>query len=190
MLKTNSMSTSAIYSQTDFPEVFKWQALAFMRVEWPFAFSGDERFMTETYPIEFQPVHFAVIEGKTLISYAATICLTLEHANRSYKVCGFGNMFTFPPYRGEGHGHQILKLATNAIKQSDVDVAILFCDPSRASFYALEGWISTLSPTYIADGEDNYEVYDEQRMMLFISDKGKQGQSDFEQQPVYVDWAW
>ncbi|MDJ0537004.1 MAG: hypothetical protein QNJ70_31725 [Xenococcaceae cyanobacterium MO_207.B15] len=99
-------------------------------------------------------------------------------------------MFTFPPYRREGHGQQVLKLATNAIKQSEFDVAILFCHPNRASFYALENWISTLSPTYIADGEDNYEVYDEQRMMLFISDKGKQRQSDFEQQPVYVDWAW
>ena len=185
------MSTSAIYSQTDFPAVLKWQALAFMRVEWSFAFSGDERFITETYPIEFQPVHFVVTEGEILISYAATMHLTLEHANRSYKVCGFGNMFTFPPYRREGNGHKVLKLATNAIKQSDVDVAILFCAPSRVSFYASEGWINTPSPTYcIADAEDNYEVYDEQRMMLFISNKGKQRQSDFEQQPVYVDWTW
>ena len=183
------MPTSAIYSQTDFPAVLKWQALAFMRVEWPYIFTDEERFITETYPIEFRPVHFVVTEGETLISYAATIGLTLEHANHSYKVCGFGNMFTFPPYRREGNGHKVLKLATDAIKQSDVDVAVLFCDPSVAPFYSLEGWISELSPTYIADG-DKYEVYDEQRMMLFISDKGKQGRSDFQQQPVYVDWAW
>ena len=183
------MTTSAIYSQTDFPEVLKWQALAFMRVEWSYIFTEDERFLTETYPIEFQPVHFVVTEGKTLISYAATIQTTLEHANRSYKVCGLGNVFTFPPYRKEGHGHKVLELATNAIEQSDVDVAILFCNRSNASFYASEGWISTLSPTYIADGEDYYED-DEQRMMLFISDQGKQGQSDFEQQPVYLDWTW
>lgn len=130
--------------------MLKWQALAFMRVEWSFIFSEDERFTTETYPIEFQPVHFVVTEGETSISYAATICLTLEHANRSYKVCGLGNVFTFPPYRGEGNGHKVLKLATNAIKQSDVDLAILFCDPRRVSFYTLKGWISTLSPTCIA----------------------------------------
>ena len=184
------MPTSAIYSQTDFPEVLKWQALAFMRIEWPYIFTDEERFISETYPIEFQPVHFVIIEGKTLISYAASVSLSLEHANHSYKVCGLGNVFTFPPYRGEGNGHRVLNLATNAIKQSDVDVAILFCYPNNASFYASEGWISTLSPTYILDGENNYEVYDEQRMMLFISEKGKQGQIDFEQQPVYVDWAW
>jgi hypothetical protein len=183
------MSTFAIYSQTDFPAILKWQALAFMRVEWPYIFTDDERFLTETYPIEFQPVHFVVTEGEILISYAATVNVTLRHANRSYKVCGLGNVFTFPPYRREGNGHKVLKLATNVIKESDVDVAILFCEPTNISFYASEDWISTLSPTYIADGKDHYK-YDEQRMMLFISNRGKQGQSDFEQQPVHVDWAW
>ena len=183
------MSTSAIYSSTDFPAVLKWQALAFMRVEWPYIFTDDERFLSETYPLEFQPVHFVITEGETLISYAATVSLSLEHANRRYKVCGLGNVFTFPPYRQEGNGRKVLKLATNAIKKSDVDIAILFCQTTNASFYALEDWISTLSPTYVADGEDYYE-YDEQRMMLFISDQGKQGKSDFEQQPVYLDWAW
>lgn len=184
------MPTSAIYSQIDFPEVFKWQALAFMRVEWSDAFVEEDKFITETYPIELQPVHFVVAEGKVLISYAATMNFTLEHNNRSYKVCGFGNMFTFPPYRREGNGHKVLKLAKNAIEQSDVDVAILFCEPNRISFYESVGWINTPSPTYVADDEGGYEIYDERRMMLFISDKGNLGKSDFEQQPFYVNWTW
>lgn len=184
------MPTSAIYSQTDFPEVFKWQALAFMRVAWADAFVAEDKFITQTYPIELQPVHFVVAEGEVLLSYAATMKFTLEHNNCSYKVCGFGNMFTFPPYRREGNGHKVLKLAKNAIEQSDVDVAILFCESNRVSFYESVGWINTPSPTFVADDESSYEIYDEQRMMLFVSDKGNLGKSDFKQQPVYTDWTW
>lgn len=184
------MPTTAIYSQAEFPAILKWQALAFMRMEWSYIFTEEQdgKYVSETYPLEYQPVHFVVTEGDTLISYAATVLETIEHANHSYKVCGLGNVFTFPPYRREGNGRRVIELATNEIKKSDVDVAILFCEPTNVSFYATAGWISTPSPTYITDGKDNYEIHDEQRMMLFISDKGRQ--SDFEQQPVYLDWAW
>ena len=186
------MSTSAIYSQTDFPAVLKWQAIAFMRMEWSYIFTEDQdgKYVSETYPVEFQPVHFVVTEGDTLISYAATIRENIEHTNRSYKVCGLGNVFTFPPYRREGNGSKVVELATNTIKESEVDVAILFCDRLNAPFYAKAGWISTSSPTYITHSKNDHEIHDEQRMMLFISDKGKQGQRDFEQQPVYLDWTW
>ena len=63
------MPTSAIYLQSDFPEIFKWQALAFMRVEWADAFVGEDKFITETYPIELQPLHFVVAEGEVLITF-------------------------------------------------------------------------------------------------------------------------
>ena len=186
------MPTTAIYSQAEFPAILKWQALSFMRVEWSYIFTEEQdgKYSSETYPVEFEPVHFVVTEGDNLISYAATVLETIEHGDRSYKVCGLGNVFTFPPYRREGNGHRVLELATNEIKKSDVDVAILFCEPKNISFYAKASWISTATPTYIADDRDGYEIHDEQRMMLFISDKGKQGRSDFKQQPVYLNWAW
>lgn len=186
------MPNATIYSQADFPAILKWQAISFMRMEWPYIFTDEQdgKYANETYPIEYQPVHFAVTEGDTLISYAATILEAITHANRSYKVCGLGNVFTFPPYRREGNGGKVLELATNEIKKSDVDVAILFCEPANVSFYAKAGWISTASSTYIADGKNDYEIHDEQRMMLFVSNKGKQGKSDFEQRSVYLDWAW
>ena len=186
------MSTTAIYSQAEFPAILKWQAISFMRMEWSYIFTEEQdgRYASETYPVEFQPVHFVVTEGDNLISYAATILETIKHANRSYKVCGLGNVFTFPPYRREGNGYRVLELATKAIAKNDVDVAMLFCEPANISFYVKAGWINTTSPTYITGNRDNYEIYDEQRLMLFISDKGKQAQDSFEQQPVYLNWAW
>ena len=183
------MPTSTKYSQTDFPAILKWQALAFMRVEWPYIFEDDERFLTETYPPALEPIHFVVTEGETLMSYAAVIHTTMEHASHTYKVCGFGNMFTFPPYRGEGHGRKVLQMATDTIIQSDLDLAILYCEPKRTAFYEHAGWAITHSPTRFGN-ETKYEDHDEERMMLSLSDKGKQGRADFDTHPVYVDWTW
>ena len=58
-----------IYSQSEFPAVLKWQALAFMRTEWPYIFEEDDKFLTQTYQPELNPVHFVVAQGDMLISY-------------------------------------------------------------------------------------------------------------------------
>ena len=141
------MPNFTTYTQDDFPSALKWQALAFMRVQWPSIFTGDRRFVTETYPPELNPIHFVASEREVLISYASIILLDLEHGDRNYKVYGFGNMLTFPSFRENGFGGQILDLASDYIKQSDVDIAMLFCDPTREPFYGKRGWEITRSPT-------------------------------------------
>jgi len=183
------MPTLHIYTQPNFPAIFKWQAIAFMRTEWSGIFHGDNLYMPETYPPDYQPVHFVFAEGDTLISYAAILDVTLEHSGSTYHVYGFGNMFTFPPFRKQGYGSQVLEAATEYIKASSFDAAILFCDSKLEPFYATQGWQATRSPTRLG-GPDKYEVYDPTRMMLFTSEKGRAGQSDFESQPLYVDWPW
>src|SRR5687768_6126964 len=125
----SSMPKLTVYTQPDFPAIYKWQAIAFMRMEWPSIFEGDNLYMPETYPPELEPVHFVVAEGDTLISYGALLRLDITHAGSEYRVYGFGNMLTFPPFRRRGYGGQILQAATHWIQESDVDVAILFCDP-------------------------------------------------------------
>jgi GNAT superfamily N-acetyltransferase len=178
-----------IYPQAEMPAVYKWQAVAFMRTQWPSIFRGDARFMGEPYPPELSPVHFAIAEGDALLSYAATLRLTLPHGGQRYEVMGFGNMFTFPPYRGEGHGWQVLDAATRLIRQSDVDVAALFCEPALEAFYGAAGWSVTHSPTRrgTPTGYTNCDIL---RMMLFVSEKGRQARADFEALPFYVDWTW
>ncbi len=183
------MATLAVYQQNVLPAFVKWQALAFMRVEWSFIFSGSNKFLNETYPPELYPVHVAATEGDTLLSYAAMIRLNLEHAGTTYQAYGFGNMFTFPPYRREGHGRAVLNLATQYILRSDVDVAILFCDPPLEPFYAVYGWTTTQSPTYVGT-PDQHEEHHVSRMMLFVSDKGKQNRAAYDVHPLYVEDSW
>ena len=79
------MPEDRIYSQSEFPAVLKWQALAFMRTEWPYIFEEDDKFLTETYPPELNPVHFVVVQGDMLISYAALVRTTLKHAGYIYQ---------------------------------------------------------------------------------------------------------
>ncbi|MBN1815491.1 MAG: GNAT family N-acetyltransferase [Anaerolineae bacterium] len=183
------MPDFAIYQQSDLPTVLKWQAIAFMKVEWPFIFGGDLLFMTEPYPPDLHPVCFVASKGDSLISFASTLQLDLDHAGASYKVCGFGNLFTFPPYRCQGYGKRVLELATDFIKRSQVDVAILFCDPALEPFYAACGWEAALAPTRVGS-PDEYELLQASRMMLFVSEKGKKGEMDFETHPLYIEWHW
>lgn len=183
------MPKLTVYQQRDFPSIYKWQAIAFMRMEWTSIFYDDNLYMSEIYPPEFQPIHFVMAEDDSLLSYATLMKLNVVHAGVSYDVYGFGNLLTFPPYRKRGYGSQVLQTATDFIWQSDTDVAILFCDRLLEAFYANKGWIATHSPTCLGT-PDRSEEYMPSRMMLFVSDKGQRSRMDFERQPLYIDAPW
>ena len=183
------MPNLAIYEQKDFPPVYNWQAIAFMRCEWPSIFQGDILYLSAPYPPELNPVHFVVAEGDSLLSYATIMKLNIAHADQDFSVYGFGNMLTFPPYRGQGYGRRILRAATEFIQRSPVDVAILFCDKSLENYYAPQGWLRTPSATYLGSSGKPL-LYEPSRMMLFVSEKGKAAQTDFENTPLHIDYPW
>jgi GNAT superfamily N-acetyltransferase len=158
-------------------------------MEWSSIFYDDNLYMSETYPPELQPVHFVIAEDDSLLSYASLLMLNLSQRGIDYQIYGFGNLLTFPPYRRRGYGGQILKSATDFILRREVDAAILFCDRLLESFYAEKGWAPTRSPTRLGN-PNQYEAYAPSRMMLFVSEKGQLGRTDFESQPIYIDWPW
>jgi hypothetical protein len=183
------MPALTTYAQEEFPALFKAQAIAFMRCEWPSIFRGDNLYMPETYPPELEPVHFVMAEGDTLLSYAALMKRSPILGKDRYRVYGFGNMFTFAPFRQKGYGRQVLQCASEYIRRSDADVAILYCDPRLEGFYAAHGWVATRSETRVGRPEE-YSAYDPTRMTLFSSPRGLAARAEFERSPVYVDWPW
>lgn len=183
------MPTLTMFEQQNFPSVYNWQAIAFMRCEWPSIFQGDILYLSEPYPPEYDPIHFVMAEAESLLSYATLLKRTLSHAGQEFTIYGFGNMLTFVPYRKQGYGRKILRAATEFIRQSSVDVAILFCDKSLEKYYAAEGWLATHSPTYLGYPEKQLP-YEPLRMMLFLSEKGKAARADFENSPLWVDYPW
>jgi hypothetical protein len=187
--KETTMPTLTIYKQPDFPSVYNWQAIAFMRCEWPSIFQGDILYLSAPYPPEFDPIHFVMAEGDSLLSYATIMKLKIPHAGQEYSIYAFGNMFTFAPYRKHRYGRTILQAATDFICRSDVDAGMLFCDKSLEKYYGPEGWLATRSTTYL--GYSGQPVaYEPLRMMLFVSEKGKAAQKDFEGSPLYIDYPW
>ena len=80
------MPELTIYHQPNFPAIYKWQAIAFMRMEWASIFYDDNLYMSETYPPELQPVHFVIAEADTLVSYASILKLDLTHVGVDYRI--------------------------------------------------------------------------------------------------------
>ena len=183
-----------LYQQADFPDILKWQALAFMKTAWPSIFQGAIKFLDHTYPPECHPVHFAMHTGDSLIAYATVMQLPLTHAQTDFTLSCFGNLFTFPPYRGEGYGLQVLQAATTYLHQSDADLAGLFCDAPLIPFYERCGWTLTRSPTYVGTPLHKDLAHEDEaavsRLMLFLSPRGQTARHTFDTEALYVPWFW
>lgn len=179
-----------LYQQSDFPAHLKWQALSFMRTQWPSIFTGPLRWLSETYPPEMHPIHFTLHEGEVLISYAAAMQLSLAHQGTTYQVYGFGNVFTFPPYRHEGHGQRLMRAAAGHLDRSGMDLAMLFCHPALAAWYARSGWESCSDEETRIGSPDSYTVDQDLRMVRYISSRAQQARNQFQAHPLYLEWAW
>jgi aminoglycoside 2'-N-acetyltransferase I len=174
------------YTQERFPAALRWQAVSFMRVQWPFIDGGAIR---ETYPANLQPVHFALVEGDLLISYAATFRLTVGHADREFQVQCLGNVFTYPASRGAGHGGRVVAAATSYILNGSADVAALLCARDLQRFYGANGWQTVPAPTIIAGHQDD-PAGQGCTMMLFVSVAGRAARDHFATRPLQVPFHW
>ena len=175
------------YRHDELPSDLKWQAVSYMRVEWPFINGGMLR---ETYPAELRPVHFALVEDDLLLSYAATFRLRVEHAGEEYEMEGFGNVFTYPASRRKGYGRRVVEAAAGHIRGSHADVAVLFCQPELEGFYAASGWEASREAGTVVAGEGEPKEHDALRMMLVVSEKGAAGRPDFSTLPLHIPFPW
>jgi hypothetical protein len=116
--------------------------------------------------------------------------LVLTHAGRSYDIAAFGNVFTFPAFRGEGYDHQVVDAAVQAIQTSAVDVGIVFCKPHLLAFYRASGWESMDGAGTRVGTPANFTDHPYQRLMLFVSDHGRRARSAFAQSPLYIESPW
>jgi GNAT superfamily N-acetyltransferase len=178
------------YHHRDFPSALNWQAVSFMRVEWPDILLEGHRLGIETYPAEYNPVHFAFVEANVLISYAALMTIELKHMDQTYRVAAVGNVFTFPAFRGEGYGSRVVAAAVAYLQQQAVDVGMLFCKPHLLAFYRANGW-ELLEGSETRQGtSEQFTVHLYHRLMHFVSERGQLARTDFATQPVYIPWPW
>jgi Acetyltransferase (GNAT) domain len=133
----------AIYERGALPESLVWQSLSFMRCEWPWLFAGDGRLRSEPFPAS---VHLACTDGSVLLSYAEIVESTALRDGKQIRVAGLSNVFTFPPYRREGHASEMVRAANSLIDERE-EMAILFCKDELVAFYAALGWTAALAGT-------------------------------------------
>lgn len=177
-----------LYASADFPAELKCQTLSFLRVHWPEGFVGQNRLRNWVTQESDHPVHFVLTEADVLISHLNVVWKHLEHAGFTYKTYGLTGVFTYPAFRGQGFGGQLVASATAHIREGDADIALFHCDPQLRRFYARWGWEALdAATTFVGPRHAPVLVEDELLMMQFISDKGQQGRSAFEQQPIYFE---
>jgi GNAT superfamily N-acetyltransferase len=179
------------YSDDELPAHLKWQTLSFLRAVWPEDFAGDARSRDWITRSDVHPVHFVLTQNALLISYAGVVWRYLEHGGTTYKVYGISGVFTYPAHQGEGHGKHIVGAAMNYIRHApDADFAMLWCRPPLREFYLNLGW-EHLNTARVIENRDNPSVeYAELLMMLFLSDKGRAGRTDFAEKPIYFSDPW
>lgn len=179
------MIQQLIYSDDDLPSDLKCQILSFIRIEWSDGFSGQNQWRDWITKKEQHPVHTVLVENNILISYTGIVWKYLDHAGETFKTFGLSGVFTYPAFRGQGYGSRIVRSATEYIWRGDGDIAILFCGQRRRNFYSRQGWVAIDNATTLVGSQDNPKIESSLRMMLFISEKGKRAQSEFENQPLY-----
>jgi GNAT superfamily N-acetyltransferase len=181
------MVQQLFYSSAELPADLKCQILSFMRVEWWEGFAGQNRLRDWISPAEHHPVHFVLVESGILISHTEVKWRMLDHAGETYKTYGLSGVFTYPAFRRQGYGAQIVRAGTEYIHQSDADVAVLWCDPKLEGFYAKNGWApmhKAISMVLHDDGNLSPAI-GELLMMRFVSEKGQRNRPVFEREPIH-----
>jgi len=180
----------AIYQHDAFPPALNWQAVSFMRVQWPHILLEGHRLGKATYPAQYDPVHFVIVEADVLISYAALMTIEIQHMGEGYRVAAVGNVFTFPAFRGEGYGLQVVAATVAYVDAQPVDLGMLFCQPHLLAFYGANGW-ERLDGSETRQGvPEHYRVHPYHRLMHFVSERGRHARTAFVTQPVYIPWPW
>ncbi len=179
-----------IFKSQDLPEKFKCQILSFMRVEWFEGFQGKHRLRDWITKQGVYPVNFILEEDGILISHLEVVWKFLAHAGEEYKAYGLTGVFTYPAFRRQGYGLQLLQVAKDYIqRQGDADIVIFHSVVK--GFYEKAGFEPMKSMLTLIGDPKNPGRSNETGFMLFLSEKGKQGREHFEKGTLYFgDETW
>lgn len=179
MIKQHLFESQAV------PEHLHCQILSFVRIEWPELFAGEQRLRNWTSRPELHPVTLLIEEEGVLISRLEVVWDLLHHVGETYKVYGLSGVFTYPDFRKQGYGLQLVQWARDYIaQQGDADLVLLHS--TLRGFYEQAGFERMESLVTLVGDLQNPEISHETGFVLFLSPKGKQGRDHFATQPVYV----
>ncbi|HLY31822.1 MAG TPA: GNAT family N-acetyltransferase [Ktedonobacterales bacterium] len=174
-----------ICASQDVPERFKCQILSFVRIQWPELFSGKHRLRDWTSKPELHPVTFLLEEEGVLISRLEVVWAVLAYAGDTYLTYGLSGVFTYPAFRKQGYGLQLVQSAKDYIEQQ-TEVDLVLFHSMLSGFYEQAGFERMDNLVTLVGDPYRPERSPETAFMLFLSDKGKRGRDRFERASVYV----
>src|SRR5260370_4405177 len=174
-----------MFESQDLPERFKCQILSFVRIEWPELFSGNLRLRDWTTKLEMHPVSFLLEEEGVLISHLEVVWQVLQHAGEAYKAYGLTGVFTYPAFRRQGYGLQLVQSAKDYIEQRG-DADIVLFHSTLKGFYEQAGFERMERLVTLVGDPQNPESSDNKVFILFLSENGKPGRNIFKNGLVYV----
>ncbi len=181
------MIRQLVYPQNQLPAHLKCQILSFLRIEWTDGFVGENRLRDWISRKENNPISFVLVENDILISHTEVVWKYLEHAREIYKVYGLSGVFTYPAFRKQGYGKQVVALATDYIDKSDADIGMVHTGAPTKEFYRKNGWIPMDQAITLIGSKQNPIVSAQVLLMRFLSEKGKTSRASFESVPFYFD---
>jgi hypothetical protein len=173
-------------SDEELPDDLKLQALCFLRMYYPEGFQGANETRDWLHNASDQPIHIAITTpNRILASYCAVVRKPLIHAGESYHCWGLTGVLTYPAFRHRGLGTRVVTIGTSMVKDSSADIGMFHCDHPLKHFYESCGWLALENAVTLVGDVNNPEVSSELLMMLFLSDRGRSHQADFDNLPFY-----
>ena len=183
-------SLQVYHSNEELPATYECQIRAYVRMLWHdhYLYDLDEPFI----PPERHPHYVVMVERHALFSAARVNWVTVEHAGEGLRMYCLGDVFTYPAFRKQGYGRQVVAAATDLIRSDpEADAAILFTQPDLNNFFGQSGWKHIAGLSASVGERDNAEPHHYFAMMLFLSDRARAMQTAFETQPIFLPgYAW
>lgn len=179
------MPQQFIYTNATIPDTICLQAVSFLRIQWPDGFQKENQLRDWITHDNVHPVYFVLAENDILISLISVVWKELVHAGKKYKTYGLSGVFTFPSFRNQGYGSQLIKAAKEYIEKTDGDIALFTTTDANINFYKTAGFIH-MKDIKLLKGNPKKPLEDGSNVfMLFLSEKRKAARKDFETRPIY-----
>lgn len=171
------MTQLSIFTGSDLPEAHEHQIRSFIRLHWHDEYQYD--LDGPLVPPERHPTHIVMAERHALFSHARVVWVPFEHADQTWRLYCLGDVFTYPAFRRRGFGAAVTAEATKRIKSDpEADLAILFCDPDNAAFYARHGWAAAPQLRATKGFGQDRETQEGLPMLLILSGRAERERPD------------
>jgi len=175
-----------VLKRHEVPREIAAQIRSYGRIQWPFS-QGQSGQLWDYTPRTDAPIHFILMKEEVVVSHACVNWRNLEFDGRTLNVYGLSTVFTYPAFRKGGYAKQVVTEASNFMRQSPGDFALLFCSQPTSFFYLPLGWtiVEGAQVTYGADRQ-SAQKYEGIVMALTMTPAGTAAVDRMRTNEIYV----